>query len=113
MKLLTLDDYMKAGEEFFPKYYYVMGEMGEGAKPEDVLKVMEAVGGLALKMRLEKDGEVGPFGFNKKPKEEEKIPETDTATGIFEYPYVSDPCECEKYSQVGVKENGVWKCYDI
>ena len=39
MKLLTLDDYMKAGEEFFPKYYYVMGEMGEGAKPEDVLKV--------------------------------------------------------------------------
>ena len=41
-----------------------------GAKPEDVLKVMEAVGGLALKMRLEKDDEVGPFGFNKKPKEE-------------------------------------------
>ena len=30
-------------EEFFPEYYYVMGEMGEGAKPEDVLKVMEAV----------------------------------------------------------------------
>ena len=55
MKLLTLDDYIEAGEKFFPKYYYVMGEMGEGAKPEDVLKVMEAVGGLALKMRLEKD----------------------------------------------------------
>ena len=29
---------------------------------------MEAVGGLALKMRLEKDDEVGPFGFNKNPK---------------------------------------------
>ena len=58
MKLLTLEDYTKAGEEFFPKYYYVMGEMGEGAKPEDVLKVMEAVGGLALKMRLEEDDEV-------------------------------------------------------
>ena len=69
MKLLTLDDYIKAGEEFFPKYYYVMGEMGEDAKPEDVLKVMEAVGGLALKMRLENDDEVGPFGFNKKSKE--------------------------------------------
>ena len=40
MKLLTLDDYIEAGEKFFPKYYYVMGEMGEGAKPEDVLKVM-------------------------------------------------------------------------
>ena len=50
-----------------------MGEMGEDAKPEDVLKVMEAVGGLALKMRLENDDEVGPFGFNKKTKEEEKI----------------------------------------
>ena len=72
MKLLTLEDYTKAGEEFFPKYYYVMGEMGEGAKPEDVLKVMEAVGGLALKMRLEEEDEVGPFGFNKKPKEEEE-----------------------------------------
>ena len=67
---MCIRDSMKAGEEFFPKYYYVMGEMGEGAKPEDVLKVMEAVGGLALKMRLENDDEVGPFGFNKKPKEE-------------------------------------------
>ena len=73
MKLLTLDDYIEAGEKFFPKYYYVMGEMGEDAKPEDVLKVMEAVGGLALKMRLEKDDEVGPFGFNKKPKKPEEI----------------------------------------
>ena len=63
MKLLTLDDYIEAGEKFFPKYYYVMGEMGEDAKPEDVLKVMEAVGGLALKLALEK--KEGPFGFNK------------------------------------------------
>ena len=76
MKLLTIEDYTKAGEEFFPKYYYVMREMGEGAKPEDVLKVMEAVGSLALKMRLEEDDEIGPFGFNKKPKvEEEKTAE--------------------------------------
>ena len=29
MKLLTLDDYIEAGEKFFPKYYYVMGEMGD------------------------------------------------------------------------------------
>ena len=33
---------------------------------------MEAVGGLALKMRLEEEDEVGPFGFNKKPKVEEE-----------------------------------------
>ena len=70
MKLLTLEDYQKAGETFWPKYWYVAKELGEDAKPEDVLKVMEAVGGLALKMRLEDDDEVGPFGFNKKPKEE-------------------------------------------
>ena len=101
MKLLTLDDYMKAGEEFFPKYYYVMGEMGEDAKPEDVLKVMEAVGGLALKMRLEKDDEVGPFGFNKKPKVESEDTEQIKALN------------CEQYRSVAVKENGEWKCVDI
>ena len=64
MKLLTLDDYQKAGETFWPKYWYVAKELGEDAKPEQVLKVMEAVGGLALKLALEK--KEGPFGFNKK-----------------------------------------------
>ena len=40
--------------------------MGEDAKPEDVLKVMEAVCGLALKMRRENDkGEVGPLDLIK------------------------------------------------
>ena len=72
MKLLTLDDYIEAGEKFFPKYYYVMGEMGEHAKPEDVLKVMEAVGGIALKVALEEKLS-GPFGFNKKNEEEELV----------------------------------------
>ena len=42
MKLLTLDDYKKAGEEL-PKYWYVAKELGEDAKPEDVLKVMDQV----------------------------------------------------------------------
>ena len=102
MKLLTLDDYIKAGEEFFPKYYYVMGEMGEDAKPEDVLKVMEAVGGLALKMRLENDDEVGPFGFNKKSKEE-KTEDTEQIKAL----------KCEQYRSVAIKENGEWKCVDI
>ena len=63
MKTLTLDDYKRAGEEFWPKYWYVAKELGENAKPEDILKVMEAVGGLALKLKLE---ETLPFGFNKK-----------------------------------------------
>ena len=112
MKPITLNEYIDAGEDFFPKYYYVAGELGEGAKAEDILKVMESLAGVVMKKRGENSA--GPWGFLKENLEgDEKIAETDTATGIFEYPYVSDPCECEKYRQVGVKENGAWKCYDI
>ena len=82
MKLLTLEDYEKAGETFWPKYWYIAGELGENAKSEDILRVMEAIGGVALKFALEEKENQGPFGFNKK---EEEIPPTDTATGIFEY----------------------------
>tara|TARA_B000000532_G_scaffold234943_1_gene219853 strand:+ start:251 stop:496 length:246 start_codon:yes stop_codon:yes gene_type:complete len=80
MKLLTLEDYQKAGETFWPKYWYVAKELGEDAKPEQVLKVMEAVGGLALRFALEE--KEGPFGFNKK---EEETPQTDTVTNTFGY----------------------------
>ena len=64
MKTLTLEDYQKAGEEFWPKYWYVAKELGEDAKPEQVLKVMEAIGGVALKIAL--TDKLPPFGFNKK-----------------------------------------------
>ena len=74
MKPVTLQEYIDAGEEFFPKYYYVMREMGEDAKPEDVLKVMESLAGVALKKRDESN--VGPWGFLKENLEEEKIEET-------------------------------------
>mgnify|MGYP004298245057 FL=1 len=50
MKLLTLDDYQRAGETFWPKYWYVAKELGEDAKVEDILKCMEAIGGVALKV---------------------------------------------------------------
>lgn len=68
MKLLTLEDYQKAGETFWPKYWYVAKELGEGAKTEDIIKVMEAVGAVALKLKLEE--KEGPFGFNKKDESE-------------------------------------------
>ena len=42
MKTLTVDDYKAAGEEFWPKYWYIAKELGEGAKPEDN-KVMETI----------------------------------------------------------------------
>lgn len=70
MKLLTLEDYQNAGESFWPKYWYVAKELGEDAKPEDILKVMETLGGVALKLALE-EKLTGPFGFNKKKEEEE------------------------------------------
>ena len=65
MKILTLEDYQKAGETFWPKYWYIAKELGEDVKPEQVLKVMEAIGGVALKTALEEKLS-GPFGFNKK-----------------------------------------------
>ena len=50
MKLqVTLEDYQKAGEEFWPKYWYVSKELGEGAKAEEILKVMESLAGVAMK----------------------------------------------------------------
>lgn len=71
MKLLTLEDYEKAGEAFWPKYQYVSAQLGQNAKIEDILKVMETLGGVALKLKLEEKMS-GPFGFNKKKKEEEE-----------------------------------------
>ena len=68
MKLLTLEDYEKAGESFWPKYWYVAKELGEGAKPEDVLKVLESIGTVALRLKMEE--KEGPFGFNKKEEED-------------------------------------------
>mgnify|MGYP003138504906 CR=1 FL=1 len=64
MKLLTLDDYERAGETFWPKYWYVAKKLGESAKTEDILKCMEAVGTVALKLALEEKS-AGPFGFKK------------------------------------------------
>jgi len=63
MKPVTLLEYIDAGEEFFPKYYYVARELGDDAKTEDILKVMESLALVALKKR--EDEKVGPFGFVK------------------------------------------------
>ena len=72
MKLLTVEDYQKAGESFWPKYWYVAKELGEDARAEDSLKVLESIGTVALRLKLEE--KEGPFGFNKK---DEEVPTTD------------------------------------
>lgn len=67
MKKITLDDYKEVGPEFFEKYLYVAKELGENAKTEDILKVMESLASLVMKKRVE---EKASFGFNKKNKSE-------------------------------------------
>lgn len=52
-KPVTLEEYQAAGEEFFPKYFFVAQELGEGAKSEDILKVMESLAGVAMRIRTE------------------------------------------------------------
>ena len=69
---VTLEDYQKAGETFLPKYWYVAKELGEGAKPEQVLKVMENLANVAMREKVE--DKIGPFGFNKKEKEDGNVP---------------------------------------
>ena len=66
---LTLEEYLIAGEEYWPKYWYVAKELGEGAKSEDILKVMESLAALAWKNKV--NSGIGPFGFNKKQQEED------------------------------------------
>ena len=69
MKLkLTVEDYKKAGENYWPKYWYVAKELGEGATAEDILKVMESLANVAMREVVE--DKIGPFGFNKKTQEE-------------------------------------------
>ena len=52
-KPITLEEYKQVGPEFFEKYFYVADQLGENAKGEDVLKIMESLAGLAYKARAE------------------------------------------------------------
>ena len=74
---ITVDDYKLVSDEFFQKYDFVKERMQLGAKAEDILKVMEAVGGVALRFALEE--KEGPFGFNKNGKDNDGAEKTDTS----------------------------------
>ena len=62
-----------------PKYWYVAKELGEDAKAEDIIKVLESIGTVALRIKMEE--KEGPFGFNKKADDETEngTEETDTS----------------------------------
>jgi len=65
MKLeVTIDDYKKVAPKFFEKYWFVAEELGEGAKVEEILKVMETIANVAMREKVTE--KIGPFGFNKK-----------------------------------------------
>ena len=67
---ITVDDYKNVSDEFFQKYDFVRERLQLGAKAEDVLKVMEALSAQVMKERVKE--KLGPFGFNKQPKQEDK-----------------------------------------
>ena len=70
-KPLTVEEVEDAAEQFFPLFDIVRNQMPVEATIEDTLKVMETVCGLAQKLRLQKEIEAQPFGFNKKNGETE------------------------------------------
>ena len=64
-KPLTPEEVQEAADKFFPLFKIVHGNMPEGSKTEDTLKVMESVCTLAHKLRSQKE-EKTTLGFNKK-----------------------------------------------
>ena len=60
-KPISIEEYRKVGEEFFPKYRYVSDQLGHGSKAEDVLKVMESLAKQAMTKRKE---DTPSIGFN-------------------------------------------------
>ena len=38
-------------------------QLGEDAKAEDILKIMESLAGVVMIKRMESEGKIGPFGF--------------------------------------------------
>ena len=68
MKPITVEDYKEVADEFWDKYDYVSQHIHEGAKTEDILKVMETLAALVMKKRSE--DKVSPMGFNKDVEDE-------------------------------------------
>ena len=71
-KPITVEDYEKYGKEFFDKYFWIAKELGDNARAEDILKIMESLGGVVMKKRQD-EKTVGPFGFNKQNADDDTI----------------------------------------
>jgi hypothetical protein len=75
---LTVEEVNEAAKEFFPMFDIVHRMMPENCEVEDTLKVMETVCQMAQKRRAFDNGDVGPFGFNKKLSENEEKEDINT-----------------------------------
>lgn len=63
-KAITIEDYKDGtADEFFAKYHYIAQQLGENARAEDVLKVMESLAQVIFKKRSEE--KKSSIGFNK------------------------------------------------
>ena len=99
-KPVTVEDYEKYGKEFFDKYFYIAKELGEGAKAEDILKIMESLAMVVMKKRSEEEGKIGPFGFIRNQLNEDGAP-------IVDSPEQVPP------GTVAIKTNGQWAAYEL
>ena len=103
-KSITVEDYEKYSGEFFDKYFYVAKQLGEGAKAEDILKIMESLGSVVMKKRLESEGKIGPFGFIR-----DQIKTNKDGAPLVDKPEDVYP------NTVGIfdDESGKWGCYEL
>lgn len=62
-KPITVEDYKEVSEEFFAKYNYVVEHIADGARAEDVIKIMQNLAGLVTKKRAEE--RISGIGFLK------------------------------------------------
>ena len=95
-KPITVEDYEKYGKEFFDKYFWIAKELGDNARAEDILKIMESLGGVVMKKRSEEEGKIGPFGFIRELNDEGA-------------PVIDSP-EDAPAGTVAIKTNGQWGC---
>ncbi len=78
---LTPSEVNDAAKEFFPLFDIVNRNMPENCTVDDTIRVMETICSMAQKRR-KFDTRCWSVWIQQKP---EDVPETDTATNIFEY----------------------------
>ena len=101
---VTVEDYEKYSEEFFDKYFYVAKQLGEGAKAEDILKIMESLAMVVMKKRMEEEGKIGPFGFIR-----DQIETTSDGAEVIENPEDAPVGTIAVFDDV----SGKWGAYEL